>query len=85
MDERFCSCGGEGWTETGDVFQMKEGCLGDLFSVFVEGEGLVKDDAKIPDVRGGGYWDTVDVEGEVVGGFGERFRSNNDYFGFITV
>ena len=45
MDEGFCSSGGEGWAYTGDVFEVEEGCLCDLFDVFVEGEGLVKYDA----------------------------------------
>ena len=32
---------------------MEEGCLGDLFDVFVVREGLVKYDAEVSDVRGG--------------------------------
>ena len=85
MDEGFCSCGGEGWTETGNVFEVEEGCLCDVFDVFVEGEGLIKDDSKIPDVRGGGFWETINIEDEVLGGFGERFWTNDDDFRFVAV
>ncbi|KAM9339228.1 interleukin-6 receptor subunit beta-like [Symphorus nematophorus] len=56
---------------------MKEGCLGDVFNVPVEGEGLVKNDAKISDVRGGGHCGAVNAEGEVVGGFGLHENSCN--------
>ena len=59
MDEGFRSC--EGWTEAGDVPEVKEGCLSDVLYVLFEREGLVEDDAKITDVRGGGYCGAVDI------------------------
>ena len=64
---------------------MEEGCLGDLFDVFVEGEGLVKYDALVPDVRGGLNWKAVYVEGEVMDRCGELFWSNDYYLRFIAV
>ena len=36
-------------------------------------------------MRGGWNWETVDVEGEVLDGCAELFRSNDDYFRFIPV
>ncbi len=38
MDEGFCGCVGEGWTEAGDVLEVKS--LGDVLYALVEGEGL---------------------------------------------
>lgn len=37
----------------GNILEEKEGCFGDVFHALVEGEGLVEDDDKILDVRGG--------------------------------
>lgn len=74
VDEGFCSCVGEGWTETDNVFEVKS-CFVDLFGVLFEGEGLIENGAKINDVRGGGYRESVDIEGGVVGGFLGPLRS----------
>ncbi len=60
--------------------KVKEACFVDVLYVLVEGNGLLKDDNKISDVRGGGYCGTVNGEGEVVGGFGEHFGSNDNNF-----
>ncbi len=66
-----------GWSCS--VLEVKKGCFDDVLYVLVEGgEGLVEDDTKILDVRGGGYGGAVNVEGEVVGGFGERFWPNDN-------
>ena len=58
----------------------KEGCLSDVFYGLFVREGLVQDDVKITDGRGGGFCGAVDIEGEVMGGFGECFWSNDNYF-----
>lgn len=56
-----------------------------MFNVLVKREGLIQNDAKIWDVRGGGYCGAIDVEGEVMGGFGECFWSNDDNFRSVVV
>lgn len=40
----FCSCEGERWTEASNVSELKKGCFGDVFYMFPEGEGSVRDD-----------------------------------------
>lgn len=66
MDEGYGGLRSEGRAEAGDVPEMKEGGLGNVFNVVFEGEGLVKDDAKVGEVGGRGDCVTVNGEGEVV-------------------
>lgn len=49
--ENLCSC--EGWREAGIVFDMKECCLVDVLYVLFEGEGLMKNDTQVSNVREG--------------------------------
>ena len=64
----------------GDVPEVKEGCFTDELHMLFEREGLVQNDAKITDVKGGGYCGAVNIWGEVVSRFGECFGANYNYY-----
>ena len=50
MDQGFCSREGEWWTETGYVFEVGEGSIGDLIYVFLKREVVVKNDSEVATV-----------------------------------
>lgn len=64
---------------------MEEGSFSDVFDVLVEGEGLIKQDTKVTDMGGSEHSGAIDGEGEVMGGFDERFGTNDDDFSFVRV
>ena len=64
---------------------MEECNPGDVIDVKFEGEVTIKNDAKVTDVRGGGQSGVFNVDGEVVGGFGEGFRTDDDEVCFVSV
>lgn len=51
VDEGFGGLRNEGRTDAAKFPEMKEGSLGNVFNVVFEGEGLVKDDAKVAEVE----------------------------------
>lgn len=59
VDQSFSSGGGEDEAEEGIVFEGEQGCLGDVTDVGSEGEGGVKDESKVFDLKGGGNCERV--------------------------
>lgn len=57
---------------------MEEGRPGDVIDVLFEGEVTIEDDAEVTNVRGGGEGGVVNVDGEVMGGVGEGFGTDDD-------
>jgi len=49
-DQCFSSRRGGWWADTGDVFEVKGGSLGDLFDVMFKGEVTVKHVSEVADV-----------------------------------
>ena len=71
MDKCFGRMGRERRAEAGNVPEMIKGCFGDVFDVAFIGKGLVQNDAKIAEMRGGGNCGAINWEGKVIVGFGE--------------
>ena len=64
--------------ETGYVFEVEESSFGDLISVLLKREIVVKNDSEVATVLGGGEGGGVCGEAEVVSVFDEGFGSDDD-------
>ncbi len=65
MDERLCYRVRQRGTETGNVFEVVESGFGDEFDVGLKGEGGVKDDAQVADLRGWSDGTAVHTDEEI--------------------
>lgn len=58
---------GEGGAETGNVTKVENQCPGDVTDVGFEGEGGIKDDAKVTDCSGASDCVSLEEEGDILG------------------
>ena len=80
VNEGLGSSVGEHGAEAGNVAEVKEGSLGDLVDMGLEGEGRVKEDTEVADSGGGGDSGAIDTEGEIMRGAGEGVRTDDEDF-----